>query len=290
MTSCAIELTGLKKTNGLFDLGPLDLRLPRGGVVALLGNNGAGKTTTLDLVMGLHQPTGGKMKVLGLEHPAQSAEIKAKTAYVTPDLDFRAWKTVARALDFLSGFYPDHDLDREIRLLDAFGLSLNSRFDTHSFGERMKFLLVTALSRDPDLLLLDEPTVGLDVHAQQVLAQEIGALRQREDRTIIISSHQVSYLERLADHVIILHRGRLIATDRIDRLLERFVQIDVDIGGTPVLPQTGAVKRLWESGDRGRFLVDRALALPSELESRGFRVIEETVLTLEELFRALTAE
>lgn len=290
MTVSAIELTSLRKTNGTFELGPLDLRVPQGSVVALLGNNGAGKTTMLDLVMGLIEPTTGQIKVLGLDQPSQSVEIKARTAYVNPDLNFGPWKFVARALYFISGFYRDFDFRRAYRLLDEFGLNRFSSLATHSFGERMKFLLVTALARDPDLLLLDEPTVGLDVHAQQVLAQEIGALRQREDRTIIIASHQVSYLERLADHVIILHKGRLLAMDRIDRLLNRFVQIDVDLGGTPVLPQTGAVKLLWESGDRGRFLVDRALVQPADLASRGFKVIEEKELSLEDLFRALTKE
>jgi ABC-2 type transport system ATP-binding protein len=244
MTVNAIELIGLRKVLGGFELGPLDLRVPEGGVVALLGNNGAGKTTLLDMVMGLIQPTSGRIKVLGLDHPSQSVEIKARTAYVNPDLNFGSWKFVGRALYFISGLYKDFDWLRARRLLDAFALDYSSNLESHSFGERMKFLLVTALARDPDLLLLDEPTVGLDVHAQQVLAQEIGALRQREDRAIVISSHQVSFLERLANYVIILHKGRLLAMDRTDRLLSRFVQIDVDLGGAPVLPQSGAVKLL----------------------------------------------
>jgi len=217
----AIALKSVERRLGDFVLGPLDLTVPRGAVLAFVGPNGAGKTTTLDLLMGMGKADRGEISVLGLGMPRDEVAIKSKVAYVSPDLNFTPWGNVGRALDFVRGFYPDWDQARCDRLLEEFSVARKERIAALSFGARIKLSLVMALSRDAELLLLDEPTVGLDVNARLLLFREMRDFVQRGNRTVVISSHQLSDLEKLADHVAILNKGKLIAAGRMAQLVER---------------------------------------------------------------------
>jgi ABC-2 type transport system ATP-binding protein len=221
----AIALKGVERRLGDFVLGPLDLTVPRGAVLAFVGPNGAGKTTTLDLLMGMGAADRGEIQVLGACLPRDEVAIKRKVAYVSPDLNFTPWGSVGRALDFVRGFYPDWDQGRCDRLLEEFSVARKERIAALSFGARIKLSLVMALSRDAELLLLDEPTVGLDVNARLLLFREIREFVSRTDktegRTVVISSHQLSDLEKLAGHVAILNKGRLIAAGPMAQLVER---------------------------------------------------------------------
>ena len=227
MRSPAIELRDLHYKVGRFELGPITTTVPRGCVLALIGPNGAGKTTLLDLIMGLGRPKSGAIQVLGLSQPSDEVAIKSRVAYVNPDLNFVAWGTIGRALDFVRGFYPDWDAGRCARLLVAFELKRNDKIAAMSFGGRIKLSLIMALSREADLLLLDEPTVGLDVNARRILFHEILEIVKNENRTVVISSHQLDDLERLTDRCAIISKGQLIAMAPMDRLLDRYRQVDV---------------------------------------------------------------
>ena len=217
----AIALKSVERRLGDFVLGPLDLTVPRGAVLAFVGPNGAGKTTTLDLLMGMGAADRGEIQVLGKVMPQDEVAIKSKVAYVSPDLNFTPWGSVGRALDFVRGFYPDWDQARCDRLLEEFSVARKERIAALSFGARIKLSLVMALSRDAELLLLDEPTVGLDVNARLLLFREMRDFVQRGNRTVVISSHQLSDLEKLADHVAILNKGKLIAAGPMAQLVER---------------------------------------------------------------------
>ena len=217
----AIALKGVERRLGDFALGPLDLTVPRGAVLAFVGPNGAGKTTTLDLLMGMGAADRGEIQVLGKTMPQGEVAIKSKVAYVSPDLNFMPWGSVGRALDFVRGFYPDWDQERCDRLLKEFSVARKERIAALSFGARIKLSLVMALSRDAELLLLDEPTVGLDVNARLLLFREIRDFVKQADRTVVISSHQLSDLEKLADHVAILNKGKLITCGPMAQLVER---------------------------------------------------------------------
>ena len=224
----AIALKGVERRLGDFVLGPLDLTVPRGAVLAFVGPNGAGKTTTLDLLMGMGKADRGEISVLGLGMPRDEVAIKSKVAYVSPDLNFTPWGSVGRALDFVRGFYPDWDQQRCDRLLKEFSVARKERIAALSFGARIKLSLVMALSRDAELLLLDEPTVGLDVNARLLLFREIRVFVKRGDRTVVISSHQLSDLEKLADHVAILNKGKLIAVGAMAELVERHAPMSLE--------------------------------------------------------------
>jgi len=283
----AICIHGMRKALGtLFELGPLSLQIPRGTIWALVGPNGAGKTTLLNLLMGIGGPDGGTASLLGHDVRTEDVQIKREVGFVSPDLSYRAWGTVGRTIDFISAFYPDWDAHRCERLRFQFGLHRSERIDALSFGARVKLSALLALSRNPKVLLLDEPTIGLDPLARQLLFGELLRFMQDEARTIVISSNQLNELERLADHVAILADGQLIASGAVPELLERYVQLDVLMKQEGLTPRPG-FKLLARDGDRARLLLDREALPPQSLASLNIEVIEERSLTLEELFIGL---
>jgi ABC-2 type transport system ATP-binding protein len=288
MATAAIEIQNLEKQFGGFNLGPLSLSIPRGAIFGLIGPNGAGKTTMLELLIGMNQPDNGTLELLGRDLKTEEVEIKRRTAYVSPDLNYQAWGTVGRAIAFVSGFYPDWDQRRCERLQIDFGVHAEEKISTLSFGARIKLALVMALSRDAELLLLDEPTVGLDAVSRRQLFTELLAFMQKEDRTILISSHQISDLERFADHVAIIKQGKLLTAGRMDELVERYCQVHVRLSAntSPVGPGIRVIKR---DGDRVQLLLDLSVTKREALVLPGIEVISETPLALEDLFLALVA-
>ena len=282
----AIEIQNVEKRLGTFTLGPVSLSIPRGAIYGLIGPNGAGKTTILDLLMRMGDPDQGSIRLLGRSVIQDEADIKLRTAYVSPDLNYMAWGTVGRAIRFVSSFYPDWDPQRCERLLAEFGVRSNEKIAALSFGARMKLALVMALSRDAELLLLDEPTLGLDALSRRQLFTELLAFMQREDRTILISSHQLSDLERFADHAAIINNGRLLTTGRMDQLVERYLQLRVRPHEALGRQMAGLhiVKR---ESDSTLLLLDTKSISTESLAAMGIEIIGETQLTLEEIFIAL---
>jgi ABC-2 type transport system ATP-binding protein len=287
MSAFAIEFQDVHKSFGLaFSLGPLSLNVPCGSIYALIGPNGAGKSTALNMLMGMGEPALGKIKVLGRDVREDEVEIKRRTAYVSPDMDYRAWGTVGRAIDFVRGFYPDWDAARCEELQFTFGVHRDSRVDALSFGARMKFALVLALSRDAELLVLDEPTLGLDAIARRQLFSELLKFMARDGRTILISSHQLTDLERFADHAAIVNHGKLLTCGRMDQLVERYRQFDTRVARDTSLGIPG-VSVIDRRADRARLLIDRDAAPLDALPALGVEVLAEVPLTLEDLFLAL---
>ncbi len=285
MSTAAIELHDVQKRLGKFQLGPISLNVPRGTIYGLIGPNGAGKTTTLDLLMGMGQLDAGDIRILGRDPQKEEVEIKRRTAYVSPDLSYAAWGTVDRALNFVSGFYPDWDHERCARLQTELGVHSSERVAALSFGTRMKLSLIMALSRNAELLLLDEPTLGLDAIARRQLFEELLAFMRHEDRSIFISSHHIADLERFADHAAIVDRGRLLTSGRMDQLVERYVQLRVR--RHPALAKLSGVFVTKHDEEFALVLVDTSAIERAALPAAGIEVLGENSLTLEEIFLAL---
>jgi ABC-2 type transport system ATP-binding protein len=287
MSAPAIELMNVERKLGSFQLGPISLSIPRGVVCGLIGANGAGKTSTLDLMMSMGMPDAGSLRILGMNPSSDEVEIKRRTAYVGPDLSYQAWGRVGDALAFVSGFYPDWNHERCARLQTEFGLAAKQRISSLSFGERIKLSLLMALSREAQLLLLDEPTVGLDPVSRRQLFTELLAFMQQEDRTILISSHQLNDLERFADEVILLKQGRVVVHERMDHLAERYRHVIVR-GAEPFTSIPG-FEAIRAHDDQTELLVDLDKAQIQTLRMLGHEVIRESTLSLEELFLLLAA-
>jgi ABC-2 type transport system ATP-binding protein len=288
MSEPAIVVQELHKSVGTsFCLGPLSLSIPKGVVCALIGPNGAGKTTLMNLLMGTGPADGGCARVFGHEVATDTVEVKRLAAVVSPEISYRPWGTVGRAIDFVSGFYPDWDPERCAELLGQMGLHRSERVDGLSFGGRVKLSLLLALARNARLLLLDEPSVGLDPLARQRLYAELFNFIRDEERTVLISSHQLAELERCADHVVVVNEGQLIVSGTTPDLLSRYTELDVLLGRDELAEHPG-LRLLDKDGPRARVLWDRAERQASRPADNGvLQSIGERTLTLEELLVAL---
>ena len=210
MSANALEIRGLKKSFKTFTLGPMDLTVPMGAIYGFVGPNGSGKTTTIDMIFGLGEKDGGSITVARHGSQARRTRREARTGYVSPELNYVPWTRVRKIISFVKGFYPTWDDEYCNQLLESLRISREERIQTLSFGARIKLSLILALSWRPTLLVLDEPTVGLDaISKQQVFAELLSAV-QGEDRAVFISSHGITDLERFADHVGMIKNGRML--------------------------------------------------------------------------------
>lgn len=287
MSTEAVKIRDLTKSFPGFDLGPLNLTVPTGAIYGLVGPNGAGKSTTIDLLMGMGAPTTGTMEIFGLDTRRNEVKVKAQIGYVSPELVFNAWRKIGPLIQFIRSFYPDWDDVYCNQLLHRLKLDLDDRIATLSFGARTKLALLLALSHRPALLLLDEPMSGLDTTSKQLIYKELLDVVQDEARTVLISSHDLHDLERFADHIGILHNGKLLMEGPTDALVKRFVTVVATTNGQYLSPRKEGIYRPQPEGDRTRMVVDTEALPLEELADLGLSEIVTAPVTLEELFVGL---
>lgn len=285
MSLPAIEIRALEKHFSRFHLGPLDLTVPRGAVYGLIGPNGAGKTTTLDLILGMGREDAGAIKVLGLDHRRDEVAMKQQVAYFSPEVQFQAWGKVERLLQFVRGFYPTWDDAYCQQLLKMLEIGPQEKIRTLSFGSRVKLGLIVALAWRPKLLILDEPTVGLDAVSKKQIFTELLAAVQQEERTVLISSHNLADLERFADHIGMIKGGQLLLEGPTWEVVERYQMIDF-ISDQDFVPTPGFFVQKHDR-DRWQALVDTRQHNLDAMAARGARQLSSAPVTLEDLFVAL---
>ena len=290
MNTNAIEIRNLVKNYPAFTLGPVDLTVPRGAIYGLIGPNGAGKTTAIDMIFGMGRNDAGTIRVLGLDHRADEVALKQRAAYVSPDLNFQVWGKVGKAIRFVRGFYPKWDDAYCAELMRAFHLDAGEKIATLSFGAKTKLSLLLALSRRPEILILDEPTTGLDaISKQQVFAELLKAVESGE-RTVLISSHGLSDLERFADHIGMIKDGKLLLEGRTDEIVDRFRLAEFFSTNGTTFPNRAGLVILKRTENRWHALLDQNSDAQSWLQSHGANDLSLTRVTLEDLFVALAKE
>ena len=224
-TGAVIQVQGLtKRYRNQTAVDGLSLSVPEGSIFGLLGENGAGKTTTIQMLLGLVKPDGGRIDVLGLDPARQGFEVRRRIGYVPEVPVLYDWMTVAEIGWFAAGFHLDSQRDHR-RLSDAVcrvdprvrPARRSGRSRQLSKGMRAKVSLALALASDPPLLVLDEPTSGLDVLVRREFLESMVDLAGA-GRTVLLSSHQIGEVERVASHVALMHQGRLIRVEPLDEL------------------------------------------------------------------------
>jgi ABC-2 type transport system ATP-binding protein len=210
MSGAAIEFDGVTKAFGSTRaVEELSLAVPQGSVFGLLGPNGAGKTTAIRMLMGHLHPTAGTVRTLG-EDPWQHSEAtRRRIAYVSENMALPGWMTPQAAIRFCARLYPAWDAELAETLLEELGLPGAERFSSLSKGQRRSLSILLALGQNADLLVLDEPAAGLDPLARRGLLERILEVACAGERTVFISSHILSDLERVVDRVAIIANGQL---------------------------------------------------------------------------------
>jgi len=216
----ALELRGVRKTYRGFALKDVSFALPRGHIGGLIGPNGSGKTTIIKLIMNLIRRESGEIRVFGLDNRKAEIEVKSRIGFVYDVPGFWDDQSLDSQRRALGAFYPGWSDDTFHRLAREFGLPLDKKYKALSHGAKTKFALAMALSHGADLLIMDEPTAGLDPVFRRELLKRLSALLQDEGKSILFSTHITSDLERVADVITFIRSGEIVFSLTRDELLD----------------------------------------------------------------------
>jgi ABC-2 type transport system ATP-binding protein len=222
----AIELRGLKKSFPDFTLGPVDLVVPEGTILGLIGENGAGKSTTIKLMLGLLRTDGGSITILGQD--AKKLD-KNEIGVVLDEPGFPSLLTAKEIRSFLKDIYRNWDDSVWQEYMRRFELPQEKKFSEFSKGMKMKLAIAAAMSHHARLLILDEPTSGLDPVVRDEVVGILSEFTREPDHSVLLSSHIVSDLEKLCDYIAFLHKGQLLLNEEKDALYEEYGLLRCDL-------------------------------------------------------------
>jgi ABC-2 type transport system ATP-binding protein len=266
------------------------LEIPAGLVFGLVGENGAGKTTLLKHILGLLKPESGSVRVFGHDPVTNPVEVLRRIGFVSENRDLPPWMRVSELLRYMQPFYPAWDCQYAEQLRSQFELDPEARIKNLSRGQLAKAGLLVALAHRPELLVLDEPSSGLDPVVRRDILEAIIRTVSQDGRTVLFSSHLLDEIERVCDHIAFLHRGKMVLCGPLDeikqrhhRLLLRFERVP---SGTP--PLRGALS-IVGSGMEWTVICDGARQeVAASAAQLGGRILSEETPSLDEIFVART--
>ena len=262
----AIELIGLTRRFGrTLAVDRLSLTIPRGSVFGLLGPNGAGKSTTIKMLMGMLAPTEGQARVLGIDVAADPVEIKQRVGYVPETHNIYRWMRVGEVLGFCKSCFRSWNDQTCREMVELFGLDLEKKVKHLSKGTQVKLALLLAVAHEPELLLLDEPLSGLDPIAREEFLDGVLRTICERGQTVLISSHMLDDVRRLADTVGFLNDGQLLLQDNLDALLTSTKRISATLrdGCRPQQTPDGTI---WQRIEGREWIVTLRDFTPEKLE------------------------
>ncbi len=214
----------------------VSLRVRPGTVHGLVGENGAGKTTLLEHILGGYRPQAGTVSVFGQDPVKDPVAVLSRIGYLSEERDIPGWMTVRELMRYSKAFYPGWDDAYAEQKRSDFGLDPGAKIKTLSRGERAKAGLLCAIAYRPPLLLLDEPSSGLDVTARHDILEAIVRTVADEGRTVLFSSHLLDEVERVSDNITMLHHGKVVLDGPLDEIKENYRRATLRFGGEPPLP------------------------------------------------------
>ena len=223
--SSALSLRSVSKKYDHFALRDIDLELPAGQIMGLVGVNGAGKSTLLRILMGLVQADSGEVEIRGNRVPQAQVAAKREIGYASEDMRLYKGQTLRWHMDFIRTIYPGWDEAYARELLKRFDLRPQQELRGFSHGQRVKALLLLILARRPKLLLLDEPTTGLDPIARSEVLGALAEVLRDDERSVLFSSHNTSDVEQLSDSITFIHQGQLVASQDKETFLDNWRRI-----------------------------------------------------------------
>jgi ABC-2 type transport system ATP-binding protein len=290
MVQMAIELRNVRKQRRSKTIGPLTLNLPQGYITALVGQNGSGKSTLLNLLLQLANPDEGE--IYWFENKYDSGlplELRQIIAYVpeTSIAEENHWNA-EEAAQFRKYWYPNWDDKYFQSLMDQFEVPYNTKLSKMSKGERRKFEIAAALAARPRLLLLDEPSSGLDPFAWKIMIETLRKYMDENDATIIISTHIVEEVRRLADYIVLMHRGELLGMAEKDSLFGAWTEVWVYAANEDDLAELsseipGGMHFSIETPGVASFIIEQFSTNEKRIHDLGVKVIKSRMLELDEI-------
>ncbi|WEK54844.1 MAG: ABC transporter ATP-binding protein [Candidatus Cohnella colombiensis] len=294
-TDHAIVLKGAEHHQSPFTLGPLNCEIPRGYVTAIVGRNGSGKSTLFRMLLGLAPVNGGTIEVLGtLLGPQSDEAYKAKVGFL-PENPFAYENSITanEKAAFASKWYPTWDWERYYKIMRHFDGEGTKKLSKLSKGMRRKVELAVTLAHDPELLLLDEPSTGLDPFAWKSMIEQLQRYMENGDRTLVIASHITEEVRRLADYILFMYRGSILGIYEKDKLFDDWRVLVVQWQGESI-PDRGklggipGVQGITEAGPGiFRIEVNEPASGEQYCQAIGFHVLSVQRMELEDILGCL---
>jgi ABC-2 type transport system ATP-binding protein len=286
----AIEFNQVCKRYPDFHLDQLDLKLPVGQVMGLVGVNGAGKSTALRLIMGLIQPDSGSVNVLGYRLPEHQVLAKENIGYAAEDMRLYRNENLRWHMHFIQSIFPGWDPLYAEHLLKKFDMNAEVKTGGYSHGQRVKASLILLLARRPKLVILDEPTTGLDPVSRYEVLGELAEILRDENRSVLFSSHSTQDVEQLSDSITFLHKGKTLACQDKETYIGNWRRIlcsgtfvgELDIPGIAEIKSNGSLHEIK--------IRDFDEAIVGRLDALGLAVSQVERMTLEQIFIASVRE
>jgi ABC-2 type transport system ATP-binding protein len=283
MTDLAVRFDGVAKRYPHFTLDNISFTLPEGGIMGFIGANGAGKSTTIRILLGLVHQDRGTVEVLGQAMPVAQVAAKHDLGFVSEDMRLYGAATLAWHMAFISSIYPAWDQAYAEDLLARFDLASAQKIKGMSHGQRVKAALLLALARRPRLLVLDEPTTGLDPVARHEVLGALMEVLADERRTILFSSHNTLDIAQISDQITFIDRGQIIDSGDKETYLERWRTVPDGVS----LPALAGIIATSGGGRLVALTTNRYdPAMPAAYQAAGATVTAVEPLTLEEIFVA----
>ena len=267
----------------------VDLNIPAGAVVGLVGTNGSGKSTLIKCLLGLLRPTSGTISLLGEEPWNLSASAKSRLGYVPQIVRLYPWMKVKHVVAYTSAFYDSWDSTWVETLLDRWELPREHRIAPLSPGQLQKLALVLALGYRPELLVLDEPVASLDPVARREFLRSLLELCQHEQHTVLFSTHITSDLERVASHLAVLKQGRIVLFDELDAVKDRVKRLRITAANDlpPEFSVRGALRSEVQGNQALVAVADLDESLVSDVRDKWQADVAVEDLNLEDIFLEL---
>ncbi len=286
MNSHAFELKNIHKSYKHFNLDNLSLELPTGCIMGLIGPNGAGKSTAIRILMGLIRHDSGDVTVLGQPMPKNQSEIKRAIGFVSEDMRLYSSATIRWHMDFIKSIYPNWDSLYAKHLLKRFNLKSEQKIKGLSHGQAVKTALLLSLARHPKLLILDEPTTGLDPLVRHEVLQELMDILKDEERSVLMSSHNTHDVEQISDIITFVSEGYILESTEKEQFLENWRRVLIEVKPNWSIPQIG--KHLFSQNGRTCVLTmgEYSIEKLQILKDSEANIKENQRMTLEEIFLA----